>query len=183
MDAATGFETIPEHVLEKDRTLTSAVNICAGSVGNSIDKPEYLIVAPYTEIEHQLDLNSVDRQSALLARALTYLESTDSKYATTPYTLALNWLETFEQLRVLCADNQHYWTRQTFYVVEFRSQLQALSKPNQEKLFKLDKESHREATSSGGLLKYWFGSTSDDDKLRNLATCKHPHTRLWRAGG
>jgi hypothetical protein len=36
-------------------------------------------------------------------------------------------------------------------------------------LHDLDKYSHGEATVSGGLLKYWFGSC--DGEERNLATC------------
>jgi hypothetical protein len=58
----------------------------------------------------------------------------------------------------------------SFYVVVFRSQL----KPDidQDRLYLLDYESHREACESGGLLKYWFGKA--DGERRNLATCEYP---------
>ena len=71
-------------------------------------------------------------------------------------------------IRRFSTELNHTWTSQTFYVVIFRSQL----KPDidNDLLYKLDYESHREACESGGLLKYWFGKT--DGERRNLATCE-----------
>lgn len=130
-----------------------------------------LIVSPYTELSHQLNLNRVDIQSQLLAEALTHLAPATSTYATTPYHLALNWPAVFSHLKHLNNKRNRKWIKTHFYVVEFRSTLKAeIDKPL---LFALDKESHREATASGGLLKYWFGVP--DESRRNLATC------LWRS--
>jgi hypothetical protein len=61
------------------------------------------------------------------------------------------------------------WKKQDFYVVIFRSKLK--ENINRDRLGELDDHSHEEATASGGLLKYWFGSTNEE--RRNLATCKH----------
>lgn len=132
------------------------------------DRSIYLINSPYTEPEHQLDLSTLDSQNQLLAQALAVLASATSSFATTPYQESLNWATVFSELKALVSSKGHNWTKQDFYVVEFRSKLKAdIDKPL---LFKLDKESHREATASGGLLKYWFGQP--DAERRNLATCE-----------
>lgn len=39
-----------------------------------------------------------------------------------------------------------------------------------DRLHELDAKSHQEATASGGLLKYWFGSKNAERE--NLATCE-----------
>lgn len=128
----------------------------------------WLIASPYLEREHHLNLDTVDTPYQLLAQALTSLAPATSSYAVTPYSICLNWPDVFSNLKFLSVHNGYSWRRTEFYVVEFRSKLKA--KIDNQLLFKLDKESHREATASGGLLKYWFGSP--DEERRNLATCK-----------
>lgn len=137
------------------------------SVGPSFP---WLITSPYTTQEHLTNLSTLPLPSRLLTLALTHLAPTTTSYATTPYQDALNWPTIFTYLKSLSASHNHTWTTTTFYVVEFRSKLK--SNIDRELLFSLDRESHREATASGGLLKYWFGKTSDDAEGRNLATCK-----------
>lgn len=139
---------------------------------NSLARPidPWLITSPYTEQSHLTNLSTLPLPSRLLTLALTHLKPTTSSYATTPYRDALNWPTVFENLKSISASHNHTWTSTTFYVVEFRSQLKA--NIDRELLFHLDKESHREATESGGLLKYWYGSTGDDVDGKNLATCK-----------
>lgn len=90
------------------------------------------------------------------------------EYATAEYSTALNFPDVVEVLRGLVQKGGVQWPETSFYVVVFRSQL----KPNidNDYLYLLDYESHREACESGGLLKYWFGKT--DRESRNLATCK-----------
>jgi hypothetical protein len=129
---------------------------------------QLLISSPYTELHHQLDLSTLDVQSALFARALTTLHPVTVQYATSPYTDSLSWSEVVQELQHLCAKEGHVWTRQSFYVVAFYSKLQAGT--DRSLLHQLDKESHGEAAISGGLLKYWFGSPNNE--RRNLATCK-----------
>lgn len=130
----------------------------------------WLITSPYTGQEHLTDLSTLPLPSRLLTLALTHLEPTNSSYATTTYDQALNWPTVFEHLKSISDSHNHTWTSTIFYVVEFRSRLKIGI--DRDLLFKLDRESHREATASGGLLKYWFGKTSDDAEGRNLATCK-----------
>ncbi|OAL35938.1 hypothetical protein AYO20_04844 [Fonsecaea nubica] len=134
------------------------------------ESTRWLTVSPYLEQEHLLDLNSVDTPNRLLALAATQLEPASGKYATVPYEDALDWTSLMETLKSLAAKEGYRWTRQEFYVVEFRSRLK--KNIDVDLLFKLDKESHIEATQSGGLLKYWYG-VPDNDR-RNLATC------FWR---
>jgi hypothetical protein len=137
-----------------------------------------LISSPYNKTGHYLDLadDGLSRQSQLFAMALTALKPTGENYATAPYTEALNFDVVLDVLRTLIShevkknaeEKQYEWKETSFYVVVFRSQL----KPDidQEYLYQLDEESHREACESGGLLKYWFGKA--DGERRNLATCK-----------
>lgn len=111
----------------------------------------------------------MDQQCRLLALALTELDAATPRYATVKYEEALNWSSVISKLREIAAAEGLCWRRRDFYVVEFRSKL----KPDIDniRLFQLDKESHREATESGGLLKYWFGKP--DEERRNLATCRY----------
>lgn len=159
---------LDDGLITKETTLSS----CDGFSEPALIAHEHnthLVNSPYLEAEHQLDMMSLDIQDQLLARALTVLAPVTSSFATTTYQASLNWSHVFEKLRDLTTEQNHYFTKQDFYVVEFRSKLKA--DINRPLLFKLDKESHREATASGGLLKYWFGEP--DAERRNLATCKY----------
>lgn len=133
----------------------------------------WLVVSPYLEREHQLDLRTVDTPYRLLALASTKLENAVSDYAIVKYEDAFKWSDLMKNLKDLADREGYQWRRHQFYVVEFRSKLNQEIDNNL--LFKLDKKSHEEATACGGLLKYWYGEP--DSERRNLATCKstnHP---------
>ena len=127
-----------------------------------------LVSSPYTESDHLLDLRTLDTPCGLFARALAILHPIRSDYAIADYTDSFNWESVMTRLRTLASNEDCQWQRQSFYTVTFRSKL----KPNINRalLRQFDKESHREAIASGGLLKYWFGNP--DGERRNLATCK-----------
>ncbi|KAF2031190.1 hypothetical protein EK21DRAFT_99935 [Setomelanomma holmii] len=138
------------------------------------DSPAYstnLISSPYNNAGHYLDLTTLPLPSLLFAKALTALKPRTPEYATAEYTEALNFDEVREVLRNLVAAenklNGFSWPKTSFYAVVFRSQLKEGT--DNDYLYKLDYESHREACESGGLLKYWFGAA--DSERRNLATC------------
>ncbi|RMZ71094.1 UPF0643 [Pyrenophora seminiperda CCB06] len=138
-----------------------------------------LISSPYNHLGHYLDISSsaLPKPSRLFALALTALQPTVSTYATTAYTEALNLDAVLSLLRDLIHDEGQdgeafTWKETAFYAVVFRSKLK--EEIDNDYLYKLDFESHREACESGGLLKYWFGKT--DGERRNLATCFW-HTR------
>ncbi|KAL7773108.1 hypothetical protein CFE70_003072 [Pyrenophora teres f. teres 0-1] len=113
--------------------------------------------------------------SRLFALALTALKPIVPTYATASYTSALNLDKVLSLLRELVREESEAggkedafkWQETSFYVVTFRSKLK--EGVDNDWLYKLDAESHREACESGGLLKYWFGKT--DGGRRNLATC------------
>ncbi|KAI4919605.1 hypothetical protein J4E90_001742 [Alternaria incomplexa] len=128
-----------------------------------------LISSPYNIPGHYLDLSSphLTASSRLLALALTVLKPATPTYATASYTQALNFDSVLTALRELIARENFTWRETSFYVVVFRSQLK--EGIDEEYLYRLDEESHREACESGGLLKYWFGKA--DGERRNLATC------------
>jgi len=128
----------------------------------------WLVVSPYLEREHQLDLRTVDVPYRLLALALTKLEKATDDYAIAKYEDAFKWSDIIDYLKDLAGEENYKWKRQLFYVVEFRSKLK--NGIDNDLLFKLDKKSHEEATAAGGLLKYWYGEPDSD--RRNLATCK-----------
>ncbi|KAG9191237.1 hypothetical protein G6011_09325 [Alternaria panax] len=129
----------------------------------------HLISSPYNIPHHYLDLSSphLTTPSRLLALALTALKPATHTYATAPYEQALNFASTISLLRDVTQREKHDWKETSFYVVVFRSQLK--EGIDEEWLYRLDEESHREACESGGLLKYWFGK--GDGERRNLATC------------
>lgn len=144
------------------------INIHNDSNTTSTHEPNLLASSPYRDDGHLLDLNTLDTQSRLLALALTTLRTKGPNYATVKYEDGLDLDGIVAELKLLAHSADVEWVEQNFYVVEFRSQL----KPEIDNalLFKLDKESHREANISGGLLSYWYGEP--DAERRNLATCK-----------
>lgn len=152
-------------------TPTTPLDSDSDSISRSLS-PVYstsLISSPYNAPGHYLDLSTLAKPSRLFALALTALQPTQPAYATSPYTSSLNFDTVLGVLRHLIARETFPWKQTSFYVVVFRSRL----RPNidQDQLYKLDFESHREACESGGLLKYWFGRADLDGERRNLATC------------
>ncbi|KAF2705906.1 hypothetical protein K504DRAFT_493750 [Pleomassaria siparia CBS 279.74] len=130
-----------------------------------------LISSPYNNPGHYLDLADLDTPNLLLAKALTALKALRPDYATAPYTEALNLGAVVGLVSRFAANEKFNWKEQSFYVVSFRSKLKETI--DNELLYALDYESHREACESGGLLKYWFGKPNEE--RRNLATC------FWRS--
>ncbi|GKZ19000.1 hypothetical protein AbraIFM66951_001960 [Aspergillus brasiliensis] len=133
-----------------------------------------LIISPYNTPHHLLDLQTLERPSQLLAKALTLFHPIRPDYATAPYTESFNWDTVFAFLRNLAKSEGYTWGKRRdniFYVVVFRSTLS--SEADGEKLHVLDEMSLREAVAGGGLLKYWFGNV--DEERRGLATC------VWRS--
>ena len=133
----------------------------------------FFVQSPYTEQDHLLDLDTLDYENALFARALAKLRNTRPDYATAPYDQSFNWDEVIDELRTLVRQSSpdRSFTQTSFYVVAFRSQIKP--ETDYSHLGELDKAAHAEAVASGGFLKYWFGEP--DAELRNLATC------LWRS--
>ncbi|KAL1856481.1 hypothetical protein VTK73DRAFT_8267 [Phialemonium thermophilum] len=121
----------------------------------AVEEPEtdsrYLVVSPYTEKEHLLDLRSLDVENQLLAQALVGLKNIREDYATAPYLETFNWDEIIETVRVLARKRGHSWKETSFYIVAFRSQIPPTTVYAD--LGVLDKAAHAEATASGGFLK------------------------------
>ncbi|RPA77171.1 hypothetical protein BJ508DRAFT_417262 [Ascobolus immersus RN42] len=171
--------------------------------------PNHLITSPYTKPPHLLDLNSIARRYALLAKALTIMKPLDRTYATTPYKEAFNWAEVVRYLRYLIkteavsptsdsgfeGSGSDSETEQSdkgledetlgdgeswsYFVIVFRSQIQKGT--SRPYLGLLDEGAHEEAVAAGGLLKYWFGVP--DENGRNLATCVWRHRDDAKKGG
>ena len=139
------------------------------SFSTSIPRSHRLISSPYNDPDHLLDLRSLETQSRLLAQALSFLKPIRDDYATADFIVSFNWDEVLAALRNLATAEQHIWTEQSFYTVIFRSTLN--KGVDEQRLHDLDKNSHREAVESGGLLKYWFGKRDADE--RNLASCEY----------
>ena len=139
----------------------------------SNDSSKWIVSSPYLGKLHLLNLDTLDKQSRLLALTLTELQATPD-YALVEYERAFDFDGLLDALRrrVKCEGLQ--WQQQDFYVVEFRSKVQ--SDIDSDLLYTLDEKSHEEATQSGGLLKYWYGSP--DAERRNLATCEQARTLI-----
>lgn len=134
----------------------------------SVDTGTRLIASPYNDEPHLLDLDTLDTQSRLLALALASFKPIRDDYATAEYLDSFNWQEVFDLVKAFSEAEGHTWTKQSFYVVAFRSKLQP--GVDMDRLHALDAYSHQEAVASGGLLKYWFGTKNEE--RRNLATCE-----------
>jgi len=130
----------------------------------------HLVVSPYNEEPHLLDLRTLDIPNQLLAKALVRLTCLRDDYATAPYVEIFNWSEVVDSLKALSTNSGFDWKETAFYIVVFRSRIPPTTVYSD--LGILDKAAHAEATKSGGFLKYWFGSP--DEHGRNLATC------VWR---
>ncbi|PSS20144.1 hypothetical protein M430DRAFT_229896 [Amorphotheca resinae ATCC 22711] len=138
--------------------------------GANAKNDNLLVVSPYDEEPHLLDLRTLDTANQLLAKALVGLKCLRDDYATAPYVEIFNWPEVIESVRQLAAASDFTWKESSFYIVVFRSRIPPTTVYAD--LGVLDKAAHQEATKSGGFLKYWFGEPDQDG--RNLATC------VWR---
>ncbi len=118
----------------------------------------YLVVSPYHEQDHLLNLDSIDMENQLLALSLTKLECLREDYATAAYAESFNWAEVIETLRMLTQESGHSWKETSFFVVAFRSRIPPTT--IYADLGKLDKAAHAEATESGGFLKCGFPPVS-----------------------
>jgi hypothetical protein len=115
------------------------------------DAEDLLVISPYTEKQHLLDLRSLDTENAILAQALVHMKCLRPDYATAPYIDTFNWEEVIEQVKRLAQKKEHSWKGGSFFVVAFRSQIPPTTV--YEDLGVLDKAAHAEATASGGFLK------------------------------
>jgi len=136
-----------------------------------LSEKNLLVVSPYEEEPHLLDLNTLDPAHQLLAKALVCMKNSRDDYATAPYQASFNWPEIVDSLRHLVAAANFAWKETAFYIVVFRSQIPPTTVYAD--LGGLDQPAHAEAMESGGFLKYWFGTP--DQNGRNLATC------VWRS--
>ena len=113
----------------------------------SNDSEILLVVSPYTEAAHLLDLTTVEPAQGLLAKALTWMVPIRDDYATASYNESFNWTEVMLALKTFIAAADFHWKTRTFFIVIFRSQVKAAT--DQTHLGELDRRSHIEATNSG----------------------------------
>lgn len=145
-------EAQPQSFRHRDLKGTATVPEAAiPAVADTLDQSRYLVVSPYHEQEHLLDLESLDTENQLLALALTELRCLRQDYATAPYIDSFNWGEIIEKLRTLARQRSHGWKKTSFFVVAFRSRIPPTTVYAE--LGVLDKAAHAEATASGGFLK------------------------------
>jgi hypothetical protein len=128
----------------------------------------YLITSPYNSPEHLQDLTRLTLEYRIFSLALSVMRPIRDDYATAEYLESFNWDEVLGYVRRLSAVAGVSWKSKEFYAVIFRSRLKP--EADRDLLGELDSGSHAEAVESGGLLKYWFGTATDE--RYNLATCK-----------
>lgn len=80
---------------------------------NDIDE-NLLVVSPYDELPHRLDLRSVDTNNQLLAKALVSLKCLRLDYATAEYVAIFNWPEVVEHVKDLAAASNLQFHKGTF---------------------------------------------------------------------
>jgi hypothetical protein len=144
----------PLHKSTASREKTDGVVIAEVEIPSSpaaIDATRYLVVSPYTEPAHLLDLHTLDVENQLLAQALINMTCLRADYATAPYLDTFNWATIVDEVRALARSRQHEWKETSFFIVAFRSQIPPTTVYAE--LGVLDKAAHAEATASGGFLK------------------------------
>lgn len=139
-----GPPTIPDELTQKQLSQVEEIE-------QTEDSQELLVISPYLEEPHLLDLCTLELQDQMLAVALTGLKSLREDYATAPYVEAFNWADIIATLRQLCAIKGKTWSEQRFYIVVFRSRIPQTT--DYSHLGVLDKAAHAEAMKSGGFLK------------------------------
>jgi hypothetical protein len=142
---------LPRDRYEKASFATSEIEM-SGTTVDEVYDDRYLVVSPYTEKDHLLDLETLDTENQLLALSLTSLACLRDDYATAHYVDIFNWGDVIEGLRALARQRNHVWREASFFVVAFRSQIPPTTVYAD--LGALDKAAHIEATASGGFLKY-----------------------------
>jgi hypothetical protein len=85
------FETVERHEISRAlESATSLQNPILSSNVEAIDHSRYLVVSPYDELPHLLDLEALDTANQLLSRALVEMKCLREDYATAPYIETFN---------------------------------------------------------------------------------------------
>ncbi|KAK6586131.1 hypothetical protein PZA11_001188 [Diplocarpon coronariae] len=175
MAAAITAPSVSEDIIRistSPRRLSGSTSQSSVAVTNTTyaAKRDLLIVSPYEEEAHQLDLSTLDTASQILAKALADLRFIRDDHRTAPYVDSFNWPEVIGSVQKFAETSGFEWKKTDFYIVVFRSRIPPTTVYSD--LGALDKDAHAEATASGGFLKYKF--STPDANGRNLATC------VWR---
>lgn len=141
LESASPYE-IGQTAINQQKILNTTQNNKDGSL---------LVVSPYDERPHLLDLETLDTANQLLARALVGMKCLREDYATAPYVDNFNWSEIVDSVHKLAELSDFKWAENSFYIVVFRSQIPPTTVYAD--LGVLDKAAHAEATESGGFLK------------------------------
>jgi hypothetical protein len=146
--ASVGVQTAPGAALDVFSKTAAQVDVRELS-------PEfadrYLVQSPYTEQEHLLDLETLDNENTLLAKALGQLQVLRNDYATALYTESFNWEQVIDEVKRLAIESGKGFKETSFYIVAFRSRIKKTTEYAD--LGRLDKGAHAEAVASGGFLK------------------------------
>lgn len=77
----------------------------------SATKKEFLVVSPYLEEPHLLDLSTLDTANQLLAKALVDLKFIRDDHRTAPYVDSFNWPEIIDSVRKLAEASGFKWKK------------------------------------------------------------------------
>lgn len=147
-----GFEAVPQVDNSKLSDLkANGIQVSFTAKPNENSEKDLLVVSPYEDEPHLLDLSTVDTANQLLAKALVCMKNTREDYATANYEESFNWPEIVSSLKQLVAASDFEWKEKAFYIVVFRSQIPPTTAYTD--LGLLDKPAHAEAMKSGGFLK------------------------------
>lgn len=114
-------------------------------------REQFIVQSPYIEQQHLLDLETLDNENAILAKALRNLRAIREDYAIIPYTEAFNWHKVLDEVKRLAAESGRKFKEATFYIVAFRSQIKP--ETDYDHLGEMDRLAHAEAIASGGFLR------------------------------
>ena len=141
IDSETAVPTVIDNF---NRTISSRIKIRR-------EEDHFLVVSPYEDFAHRLDLRSVSSECQLLAQALVKMEPTRTDYAIAPYAKAFNFDKIVDCIRALASVSNYEFKQSHFYIVVFRSRIPPTTVYAD--LGILDQDAHKEAAKSGGFLK------------------------------
>ncbi len=91
--------TLPTSVYGYERAKPIAAELQAFAAPPAPEDDRFIVVSPYTEKEHMLDLETLDVENQLLAHALSNMTCLRDDYATAPYLETFNWDEIIADVR------------------------------------------------------------------------------------
>lgn len=89
---------------------------------NRLKQTGWTVQSPYTEKEHQLNLDTLNFECAVLTQTLALIEASRDDYVADSYAESFNWANVTVELKRAVRESDENFRETSFYIVAFRSQ-------------------------------------------------------------